>query len=181
MTVVSALFAVLSWNVAVQRRVFYFLSTLTTIISALAYFAMASGQTSYYNCASVRDHHKHIPDTHHDVCRQVFWARYVDWALSTPILVLELCLLAGNDGAHTIMAIIANVIFVLAGAFSAVGHANTAQKWGWYAISLVAFVFTVWHVAVPGSRTSRARGTGIARLFGSVSIAALILWVVYIA
>ncbi|KAM0198132.1 hypothetical protein ACHAQI_012393 [Fusarium lateritium] len=181
MTIVSALFALLSWNVAVQRRVFYFLSTLATIISALAYFAMASGQTSYFNCASVRDQHKHIPDTHHDVCRQVFWARYVDWALTTPILVLELCLLAGVDGAHTIMAIVANVIFVLAGAFSAVGHANTAQKWGWYAISLVAFVFTVWHVAVPGSRTSRARGSTIARLFGSVSVAALILWIVYIA
>ncbi|RKL21281.1 hypothetical protein BFJ68_g2549 [Fusarium oxysporum] len=130
MTVVSAIFALLSWNVAVQRRIFYFLTTLTTIISALAYFAMASGQTSYFNCTTVRDHHKHVPDTHHDVCRQVFWARYVDWTLSTPLLVVELCLLAGVDGAHTIFAVIANVIFVLAGAFSAVGHANTAQKWG---------------------------------------------------
>jgi bacteriorhodopsin len=178
MTVVSALFALLSWNVAVQRRIFYVLSTLTTIISALAYFAMACGQTSYFNCASVRDHHKHVPDTHHDVCRQVFWARYVDWALSTPLLVVELSLLAGIDGAHTIMAVIANV--VLAGAFSAVGHANTAQKWGWYAISVIAFVFTVWHVAVPGQRTARARGTKVSRLFGSLSIATLILWIVYI-
>ncbi|KAM0551852.1 hypothetical protein ACHAPJ_008188 [Fusarium lateritium] len=180
MTVVSAIFALLSWNVAVQRRVFYFLTTLTTLISALAYFAMASGQTSYFNCTSVRDHHKHIPDTHHDVCRQVFWARYVDWAISTPILVLELSLLAGIDGAHTIFAIVANVIFVLAGAFSAVGHANTAQKWGWYAISIIGYLFTIWHVAVHGSRTSRARGTKIARLFGSISVAALILWTVYI-
>jgi bacteriorhodopsin len=121
MTIVSAIFAILSWNVAVQRRIFYFLTTLTTIISALAYFAMASGQASTYNCVSVRDHHKHVPDTHHDVCRQVFWARYVDWAITTPILVLELGLLAGIDGAHTIFGIVANVIFVLASLFSAIG------------------------------------------------------------
>ena len=29
------------------------------------------------------------------IIRQIFWARYVDWALTTPLLLLDLGLLAG--------------------------------------------------------------------------------------
>jgi tRNA A37 threonylcarbamoyladenosine modification protein TsaB len=38
---------------------------------------MATGQASSLSCHSVRDRHRHdIPDTFHDECRQVYWARY---------------------------------------------------------------------------------------------------------
>lgn len=180
MVVASAVFAGLSWNVAIQRRIFYFLTTLTTIISALVYFSEASGHAVTFNCVRARDHHKHVPDTFHDACRQVYWARYVDWLLTFPILTFQLSLLAGIDGAHTIFAIIANIIWVLTGLFSAVGHANTAQKWGWYAISLVAYIFVIWHLALHGTQSARARGTNVAKLFGGLSGATFVLWTIYV-
>merc|ERR1711988_1978752 len=95
MVIASIVFTIRSWNVPVQRRL---------------YFAMASGQATSYHCISVKDSHKHVPDTHHDVCREVYWARYVDWSITTPLLLLDLCLLAGIDGAHTLMAIVADLI-----------------------------------------------------------------------
>jgi bacteriorhodopsin len=32
-------------------------------------------------------------------CRQFFYARYVDWSITTPLLLLDLGLIAGADGA----------------------------------------------------------------------------------
>ncbi|KAH7166351.1 hypothetical protein EDB81DRAFT_284595 [Dactylonectria macrodidyma] len=181
MVISSAVFALLSWNVPVSRRVFHTITTLTTIISAISYFAMASGHASTYNCTTHIDHHKHhVPDTYHDVCRQVLWARYVDWALTFPLILTELFLLAGIDGAHTLMAVVANVIMVLTGWFSALGHTHTAQKWGWYAISCVSFLFVIWHIAVQGTRVGSNRDNAVTKLFGSLAAFSAILWVVYL-
>lgn len=179
MTVASAIFALRSWNIPVQKRLYHVVTTLITITAAISYFAMASGSAVSYHCARELDHHKHVPDTHHDVCRQVFWARYVDWTITTPLLLLDLCLLAGIDGAHTLMAIAADVIMVLSGLFAAYGRENTAQKWGWYTIGCVAYLFIVWHVAVHGSRMVKAKGDRASKLFGSLAVFTLILWTAY--
>lgn len=178
--VASAIFALRSWNLPVSRRLYHFVTTLITIIAALSYFSMASGDAVSYSCNVVKDHHKHkIPDTHHEVCRQVYWARYIDWSLTTPLLILDLALLAGIDGAHTIMAIVADVIMILTGLFAAFGSAHTAQKWGWYAIGCIAYLFVIWHVGVIGARTVQARGAKVGKLFGSLSLFTLILWTAY--
>jgi len=176
----SGVFALSSWNVPVSRRVYYVITTLTTIITSLSYFAMASGHASTFNCVNVRDRHEHdIPDTFHEVCRQVYWARYVDWALTTPLLLLNLCLLAGVDGAHTLMAIVADVIMVLSGLFSALGHTHTAQKWGWFTISCISYVFVIWHVALHGTRMVSAKGAGVRKLFSSLALFTFIVWTIY--
>lgn len=175
----SGVFALASWNVPVSRRLYYIVTTLITIIASLAYFAMASGQSVTFNCINVRDKHDHVPDTFHEVCRQVYWGRYVDWSLTTPLLVLELCLLAGVDGAHTVLAIVADVIMVLSGLFAAFGTTGTAQKWGWFIIACFSYLVVIWHVARHGSRVVSTKGAGVKKLFSSLAIFALIVWTVY--
>ncbi|KAM7190424.1 opsin-1 [Naviculisporaceae sp. PSN 640] len=179
MVVSSGLFALLSWNVPVSKRIYHVLTTLTAIIASLSYFALASGDGEAYNCVTVRDVHKNVPDTFHEVCRQVYWARYVDWALTTPLLLVQLSLLAGIDGAHTLMAVIANVIMILTALFSAFGTHGTAQTWGWYAISCISYLFVIWHVALHGTRMVRNKGTGVSKLFGSLGLFTLVLWTAY--
>jgi bacteriorhodopsin len=149
------------------------------IISALSYFAMASGHAAAFNCQTVREGHKHVPDIHRYVCREVFWARFVDWSLSTPLLFLELCLLAGIDGAHTLMAIVAVLVMVLSGLFAAFGRDNTAQTWGWLAIACFSYLFVIWYVAVHGSKTVDAKGAKVTKLFSSMATFILILWTIY--
>lgn len=153
MVIASAVFSFRAWSIPVSKRLYHVITTLITITAAISYFAMASGHATNYHCTTVKDHHKHVPDTHHDVCRQVFWARYVDWSITTPLLLLDLCLLAGVDGAHTLMAIAADLIMVLTGMFAAYGQEHTVQKWGWYAIACIAYLFVIWHVAVHGSKS----------------------------
>jgi len=180
MVISSVIFAAVSWKVPVSRRVYHVTTTLITIVAALSYFAMASGQATAYHCTTVTDHHGHdIPNTHHEVCRQVFWGRYVGWTLTGSLLLVNLCLLAGIDGAHTLMAVVANLIAVLSGLFAAFGREHTVQKWGWYAISCVAYLFVVWHVALHGSKIVKAKGSKQRKLFGSLAAFTLITWTVY--
>jgi len=179
MVIASAVFSFRAWSIPVSKRLYHVITTLITITAAISYFAMASGHATNYHCTTVKDHHKHVPDTHHDVCRQVFWARYVDWSITTPLLLLDLCLLAGVDGAHTLMAIAADLIMVLTGMFAAYGQEHTVQKWGWYAIACIAYLFVIWHVAVHGSKMVKAKGDRVTKLFGSLAAFTLILWTIY--
>ncbi|KAH7243846.1 hypothetical protein MRS44_017175 [Fusarium solani] len=179
MVIASAVFALRSSTIIISRRLYHVITTLTTIISALSYFAMASGHAAAFICQMIREGHKHVPDIHRHVCREVFWARFVDWSLSTPLLLLELCLLAGIDGAHTLMAIVAVLIIVLSGLFAAFGRDNTAQTWGWFAIACVSYLLVIWYVAVYGSKTVDARGAKVTKLFSSMVTFILILWTIY--
>jgi len=101
---------------------------------------MATGTGARFHYIFIHEHHRHgIPDTLKAVIRQVYWARYVDWALTTPLILLDLALLAGMSGASILIAILADVIMCLTGLFAAFGHERKGSKWGWY-VSLSKFV-----------------------------------------
>lgn len=179
MVIASAAFAGLSWKVPVSRRLYHVITTLITLVAVLSYFAMATRGGKTLNCANVKHHHDHVSNTNGGVCREVYWARYVDWGLTTPLLLLELCLLAGMDGAHTIMAVAADLVMILAGLFAALGREGTGQKWGWYAIAWISYLFVIWHVTFHGYKTVTARGTTVVKVFATLAVFALILWIAY--
>jgi len=68
---------------------------------------MAAGGGSSYHIVHIS--HKY----HKIVFRQIYWARYVDWAITTPLLLLDLTLLSGLPGAEILLAIFADVAMVL--------------------------------------------------------------------
>jgi bacteriorhodopsin len=105
---------------------------LITTIAAISYFAMATGHAISYHSIREKNHADYgLPDTYTTIQRQVLWARYVDWALTTPLLLLDLSLLAGLAGGHILIAIVADIVMILTGLFAAFGNEHTAQKWGW--------------------------------------------------
>ena len=152
---------------------------MITIIASLSYFAMATGHGVSYHHVQIRHSHDHLPDTFHHVYRQVFWARYVDWALTTPLLLLELGLLAGLSGAHLLMAVVADVIMILAGLFSAFGNESTPQKWGWYAIACIAYLVVLFHLAGNGRAQAKAKSAELHRFFVLIGTFTLLLWTAY--
>ena len=116
---------------AKSKRLYYIITTIITTTAAISYFAMATGHGVSYHHIVERQQHNHVPDTTHDIYRQVFYARYIDWAITTPLLLIDLGLLAGISGAHLFIAIVADLIMILTGLFAAFGKEDTPQKWGW--------------------------------------------------
>lgn len=156
---------------AQSKRLFHVITTLITIIATISYFGMASGH-------GVAWHHIK-QEAHHDVYRQVFWARYVDWALTTPLLLLDLFLLAGANGATIFMGVTADVIMILTGLFAAFGGEKTGQKWGWYAISCIAFLVVLWHLILGGRAAAMARGAKLGNFYTSIMGYTVVIWIAY--
>lgn len=179
MLIASIVFTGMAWTVPIQKRLYHVITTMIVIFASLSYFAMATGHGVSYHHTSVREAHKHVPDTTKDIYRQVYWARYVDWSVTTPLLLLDLCLLAGISGGHIFMAIVADIIMILTGLFAAFGSEGTPQKWGWYAIACIAYLVVIWMLAVNGRATAMAKGGKVGKFFASIAGFTLVIWTVY--
>jgi len=170
-------FVVMSWRVPVPKRLIYQLTTFITVIATLSYYAMATGSGWSFSRIQVSDGHKHdLPDTHKVVFRQIFWARYVDWLLTTPLLLLVLSLLAGLSGSAIANVIVADVVMFLTGLAAAYTHSGKA-KWGWYAMGWVGFVAVIWNLATIGRAGAKRRG--VQKTFGSLAVYLIVIWALY--
>lgn len=165
-------------NIQQQKRLYHVLTTFITAFATLSYFAMATGSGNSFAHIVVRETHKHVPDTVEHVFRQVFWARYVDWSLTTPLLLLDLAFLAGLNGANILVAIVADLVMILTGLFAAYG-VTEGQKWGWYAMACVAYLIIVYQLAIPGRRAVLAKDSHTAKLFASIAGFTVVIWTLY--
>ncbi|KAF2751980.1 family A G protein-coupled receptor-like protein [Sporormia fimetaria CBS 119925] len=180
MAIASALFAGWSLKVAVSNRLYHVITTVITIIAAISYFAMATGQGVSVKTTVIHHHHEHgVPDTTTTIHRQVFWARYVDWLFTTPLLLLDLGILAGLSGAHILMAIIADVVMIVVGLMASFGTENTPQKWGNFAISMLAFLVVIWHLALNGRTAVRNVSQNVANFYMAIAGFTVVVWTAY--
>ena len=138
---------------------------------------MATGDGISYNKITKVESHKHVPDTEQVIYRQVYWARYVDWSVTTPLLLLDLALFAGLNGASILVAVVADVIMILTGLFAAFG--DEQQKWGWYAIACIAYLVVVYQLAFNGRQAASGKDNKTKAFFGAIAGFTLILWTIY--
>jgi bacteriorhodopsin len=172
-------FTVMAYRTPVQKRLFPVLTAFITLTATLSYFAMATGDGNSYTEIIVREEHSgDIPTTVVHVFRQIFWARYVDWTITTPLLLLDLSFLAGLNGANIMVAVVADIVMCLTGLFAAFGH-NEGQKWGYYAMGCIAYLFIIYLLAIPGRKAVSAKSNATRTLFGSIALYTLVLWTLY--
>lgn len=94
------------------------------------------------------------------------------------MLLLDLSLLAGLNGASILIAIVADVIMVLTGLFAAFGDTE-GQKWGWYAIACVAYLVVVYQLAQNGRRTVANKDNKTKAFYSAIGGFTLVLWTLY--
>jgi len=179
MVIATISFGALSWTVPASKRLFHSLTTVIVLIATLSYFAMATGSGFSWHHTRIRESHDHgVPDTFRHVHRQVYWARYIDWLLTTPLLLVDLSLLAGLNGASIFSIVVADIVMVLGGLFAAFSW-NHKAKWGWYAIAIIAFIWVLYSLFVTGLSTARAKGNKVSRFYTLIAAYTAVLWVAY--
>jgi len=171
-------FSYLSYRTPVQKRLFHIITTFITAFATLSYFAMATGAGTTFVHIMEKEAHKHVPDTIEHIFRQVYWARYVDWSITTPLLLLDLSFLAGLNGANILVAVVADLVMILTGLFAAFGKSD-GTKWGWYAMACVAYLVIVYQLVVPGRRAVKARDASTSKLFAAIGLYTIVLWTLY--
>ena len=157
---------------------FHILTAFITTFAMISYYAMAVHDGVGKNQIVIKETHKHTPDTTKTIYREVYWARYVDWSVTTPLLLLDLCLLAGLPGANILVAIVADIIMILTGLFAAF-TVQEGPKWGYYAIACIAYLVVVYQLAFNGRGVVQNKDKKTATFFSAIAGFTLVLWTVY--
>lgn len=178
MVISSIAFYAMAFRVPVQKRMFHILTAFITTFAAISYFSMAVGDGVSFHEITIKHTEKHFPDTTQTIYRQVYWARYVDWSLTTPLLLLDLCLLAGLDGASILVAVVADIIMILTGLFAAF-TTEEGPKWGWYAMACIAYLVVVYQLGFNGRGVVQGKDSKTATFFSAIAGFTLILWTIY--
>jgi len=96
-----------------------------TIIAATFYFFMAQG----YGVATSVNH-------------EFWWLRYLDWLITTPLLLLDLALIAGIDVWDTFALLVADVLMITVGFVA--GNPDYGHTWECFGVSMGFFLLTLY-------------------------------------
>ncbi len=115
--------------------------------------------------------------------RVFYFARYLDWSLTTPLLLIGLAFTAmgtlrGNS-ALVAAAVGADIMMIVTGLFSGASPTGSTAKWAWYLISCGAFVAVYYVLWVPMLRLARARSAEVGRIYMRNAAILSVLWLLY--
>merc|ERR1719266_154767 len=148
---------------AKENKFFEVLTMMVTGIATCAYLAMYSGCGYAWinNGAGSVD--------------PFYWARYVDWILTTPLMLWDVLALAGASNDDILMAVFIDMLMI---AFGCVG-AQTPYwaKWVFFCISMLCF-FHVCQVLLKYNKDNKF-GAQAQALYQKVSSMTIVLWSLY--
>ena len=150
-----------------SHRLFHHLLAASTFISCIAYFAMGSnlGQTPV------------TTEFRRSGTREVFYARYIDWFITAPLLLLSLLLTARVPIAMMVGTIGAAWVAILCALIGAL--VPTSYKWGFATFGVSALLFVFWQVLWDGRRLAYAPGGPVRRTYMMAGPLLVFVWMLY--
>jgi bacteriorhodopsin len=143
-----------------ERKYFHAITTYITGCASLAYLVMAAGS----GFVMVGDH-------------QFFYVRYIDWAITTPLLLLDLLGICNASFDLTFAVIGADILMVVAGLGGALF--TSSVKWGFWAFGMLMFCPIVFYLATGLTRSAEEVGHNAAELFSRLGWLTVISWAFY--
>ncbi len=165
MIIAALAFTFMQRNASTESKHFYYASSFIALTAATLYFAMASGSGRIIQ-----------PGGH------VFlFGRYIDWAITTPLLLLDLALvgLPRYPGRSALIIwLMGSDVYMIATGFVAAAL-RSEYRWAWFGISSVAFLVILYIIVGQLGPIARRRDPIVARHFRTLSIMLLVLWFCY--
>ncbi len=153
---------------------------IVPIIAALSYLAMAAGQGGLpLPVGALVDP---SAGTAVVVNRIFYFARYIDWTFTTPLLLLPLAQLATHAAPrrHDLTAglLLADLMMILTALFFGLSIVPWI-KWTWFLISCGAFFAVLWVMWVPLLQQSRLEREDVQHDYRRNALVLTVLWFVY--
>lgn len=163
MTLGSVIFGL---KAADQRRKegmeFALVSFFITLWAATMYLSMILGETVLFDFKG-----QHT----------LFWGRYLDWIITTPLLLLDLGVIAGARPKLIADAMAADVFMIVTGMYATLEGSPT--NYLWYVISCGAFLAILATLFTEFSASARHRNGKVNRLFQKLRNTLIVLWFCY--
>ena len=109
--------------------------------------------------------------------QEVYWGRYLDWIVTTPLLLLDLGILAGARPKLIGAVIGADIFMIVTGVIASV--TTPPENYIWYVISCGAFLALLWALFSEYSTTARSRDNKVSSLFSTMRNLLVVLWICY--
>jgi bacteriorhodopsin len=159
----STLYFYMMATAAKGSKFFETLTMLITAIASLAYLTMWSGAGRMWV--------EEVPGT----ISPVYWGRYVDWILTTPLMIWDILALAGAPADEIMLAVGVDILMI---AFGLVGAQTPDQnKWFFFIIGMLCFGHVVM-VLLKYSGMNKF-GDDARALYNKVAYMTIFLWTLY--
>ncbi|WP_324757894.1 bacteriorhodopsin [Haloarcula sp. GH36] len=165
------LFVYMGRNVTNDRARFIWAATLLIpLVSISSYLGLLSGLTVGFI---------EMPAGHALAGEEVMsqWGRYLTWALSTPMILLALGLLADVDRSSLFTVITADIGMCVTGLAAALVTSSYLFRWLFYAVSCAFFVVVLYALLTEWPTAAADAGTG--EIFGTLRVLTVVLWLGY--
>jgi bacteriorhodopsin len=153
-------------------RFFHYTTAIIAIVAAINYFTLASD----LGFVPVPVEWKRSGKTSGHL-RQVFYTRYIDWFITTPLILLNLLLSAAVPWSQVIFVVFISTTTVICGLIGAL--VPSTYKWGYFAIGLALFSYVYYVIAIPGRQNAAAIGPDVSRIYTISGLWLLSLWILY--
>ncbi len=141
---------------------FALVSFFITLWAAAMYLSMLLGETVLFNFKG-----QHT----------LFWGRYLDWVITTPLLVMDLGIIAGARPKLIAGVMAADVFMIVTGVIATLEGSPT--NYLWYVISCGAFLAILGALLTEFSVAAHRRNGKINRLFQKLRNTLIVLWFCY--
>ncbi len=148
---------------------------IVPLIAACSYFAMATGQGAAVlgaDAGAAGTGAGHI----------FYFARYIDWAFTTPLLLVTLCMTAmhaGEKRAGAFAGIVLADLLMIATAFFFGASEVAWIKWTWFIISCVAFLGVYYVIWVSNMQANALERDDVQANYRRDAAILSVLWLIY--
>lgn len=158
MSLSTIIIGILSIRAQSKERRLYLLNISILIIASIVYFCMASdlGFTPV-------EVFQRGPGT-----RQVWYVRYIDWVITTPLLITELLLIAGLPMNTILSSIFAIIVIIICGLIG--GRVPTIYKWAFFVFGCVTMFWVFWNILLGIKTSIKVGGKKYQRIYIILSI-----------
>jgi bacteriorhodopsin len=99
---------------------------LVNLVASLAYLTMALGHGFVTKCNG----------------RDFYYARYVDWMVTTPIMIYDFVEMSHGNGLTQTFLVLMDIFMIVAGLIGEL--VDGQEKWAFFAFSMLAFIPVMW-------------------------------------
>ena len=151
-----------------EAQEYYIITIFIPAIAASAYFSMAMGfgltELSVPWASEALD---------------IYWARYADWLFTTPLLLIDLALLAGANR-NTISTLVGlDVGMIVTGLVGALVTSSQTMRIVWWGISCGFFLALLYILVSRLSAQASTQPGSVGALFSTLRNVVILLWTAY--
>lgn len=111
-----------------RDRIFHYITAAVVFTAAIAYWTMGSN----LGFTPIQVEYQRSNPRVHGLYREIFYVRYIDWFITTPLLLLDLLLTAAMPWPTIFFVIFVDWVMIITGLVGAL--VRTDYKWGYFVI-----------------------------------------------